>query len=150
MGVWRQATLASATVSFAQIRKIAFTWVAGDWAKQRKPEFEFALCPLLALKEVPKAFANREFHHGLRSRLVRNAASKIGSWQSVSIADWHQIRSSIECSENLACGVSFEHHTSVQSSALRFLPPNCTCGTSNHPAMVDRIYRSPQEERSRA
>jgi hypothetical protein len=83
MGVWRQATLASATVSFAQIGKIAFTWVAGDWAKQRKPEFEFALCPLLVVNEDPNTFADRVFHHRLPSRLVRNAASGIGSWQSV-------------------------------------------------------------------
>src|SRR6516164_368554 len=79
MGVRGQAPLASTTVFFALIRKIAFTRMTGDWAKECKLEFQIARCSLLTV-----LLPSGGNCHRLHSR-VRNAASAIGLRYSVSI-----------------------------------------------------------------
>jgi hypothetical protein len=71
MGVRGQATLASATVFFALIRKIAFARMTGDWAKECKLAFQIARCSLLTV-----LLPSGGNCHRLHSR-VRNSASAL-------------------------------------------------------------------------
>jgi hypothetical protein len=64
--------LASTTVFFALIRKIALTRMTSDWAKECKLEFQIARCSLL-----PVLLSSGGNSHRLHSR-ARNTASAIG------------------------------------------------------------------------